>query len=488
MELGRARVYPVEVPAGTVAGSWRVTHHLASGQWGSVYAGERVGDDPSVSATVAIKFLPADALTPARRALLDDIVGRELRISRRVRHPFLVRTLTVLTPESPAGTVALVMERADGSLRDLLTASPGTPLPHGPRLLGELWQALTYMHRHGLVHGDLKPGNVLLAADGSVRLADFGLTAELEGTHAYAPVLGTHDYLAPEWWEQGLDSRGVQTRVTTDVWAFGVIAHEVLTGGVHPFPGATAQARAGAVREYAADPSQLRLSPRLSPAWRGIVGDCLLPSRDQRLARTRDLDQRIARAAEPVPATRRARPILALLLAAEMAAVLFAVNGLPPAPPVPHGPPGDLRPDAAVPDRYREAITLSAHSCDKPPVTPALIAAMLSVESGFDPNKQSPQTDEYGIAMWTPSVFAGWAPKHPDRTASVFDPDDAIAAMGPYLCLLADTVGYLPGDPQMLIASGYRVGGKRVRAANGVPPAAAAYAEQVRRKVHEFGW
>ena len=150
--------------------------------------------------------------------------------------------------------------------------------------------------------------------------------------------------------------------------------------------------------------------------------------------------------------------------------------------------PGDLRPDSAVPLRYRDAINAAGRSCHRPGVTPALVAAMLFAESGFDPDKRSPQTDEYGIAMWTPTVFKLWAPTYPDRTASYLNPDDAIAAMGSFLCELAQTVGPLGSDPQPLIAAGYRVGGRQVRAANGVPPSAAAYVAVVREKIIEYGY
>ena len=150
--------------------------------------------------------------------------------------------------------------------------------------------------------------------------------------------------------------------------------------------------------------------------------------------------------------------------------------------------PGDLRPDSAVPLRYRDAINAAGRSCHRPGVTPALVAAMLFAESGFDPDKRSPQTDEYGIAMWTPTVFKRWAPTYPDRTASYLNPDDAIAAMGSFLCELAQTVGPLGSDPQPLIAAGYRVGGRQVRAANGVPPSAAAYVAVVREKIIEYGY
>ena len=151
--------------------------------------------------------------------------------------------------------------------------------------------------------------------------------------------------------------------------------------------------------------------------------------------------------------------------------------------------PGDLRPGTEVPQQFRDAITDAAHDCKRPGVTPALIAAMLYAESGFDAGKQSPDGSEVGIAMWTPLVFAHWAPTRSDRAADPWDPYDAIAAMGPFLCELAQSVGFLrPHDPRLLIAAGYRVGGESVRQAKGIPSSAAAYTEIVRKKLIEYGY
>jgi hypothetical protein len=151
--------------------------------------------------------------------------------------------------------------------------------------------------------------------------------------------------------------------------------------------------------------------------------------------------------------------------------------------------PGDLRPGSEVPQQFRDAITKAAYGCGRPGVTPALIAAMLYAESGFDPGKKSPDGSEVGIAMWTPELFTNWVPDSPGHVATPEDPLDSIAAMGPFLCELSRTVGYLrPGDPRLLIAAGYRVGGKAVRNAGGIPDSASAYTDVVRQKLLEYGY
>ncbi len=139
------------------------------------------------------------------------------------------------------------------------------------------------MHAAGWVHGDLKPSNVLLMADGSVRLADFGLARELDGTHAYAPRLGSSDYLPPEWWSERVSAQGIAIRPTADIWAFGVTIHQLLTGGLLPFAGATARARGAAAQAYAGGHAELRLADELPARWHPIVADCLAPDHASRV-------------------------------------------------------------------------------------------------------------------------------------------------------------------------------------------------------------
>ncbi|MGH2943149.1 MAG: protein kinase domain-containing protein, partial [Solirubrobacteraceae bacterium] len=217
----------------------------------------RAPGDPPQNAEAALKFLSGAKLSPAQRAGLWEAVGEEVRFNEQADHPRLIRTFETFVVDDPArpaldGAVVLAMERASNSLHDLLaTVTPPDPVPDAARLIGEICEALVHMHAKGWVHGDLKPGNVLLMEDGSVRLADFGLTRELEGTHAYAPRLGSSDFLPPEWWSERIGAHGVATRTTTDVWALGVTAHQLLTGGMFPFVGATARARGAAAQAYA---------------------------------------------------------------------------------------------------------------------------------------------------------------------------------------------------------------------------------------------
>ncbi|KMS65818.1 hypothetical protein ACM01_46705, partial [Streptomyces viridochromogenes] len=125
--------------------------------------------------------------------------------------PRLIRmydTLTVDDPDHPEldGATVIVLERAEGSLDAVLTHDPKPE--SAPALLAQICEGLHQLHHAGWIHGDLKPANVLLMKDHSVRLADFNMAAELQGTHAYAPAFATPDYTPPELQWPEIDERG----------------------------------------------------------------------------------------------------------------------------------------------------------------------------------------------------------------------------------------------------------------------------------------
>ncbi|MFJ8536271.1 protein kinase [Streptomyces sp. NPDC093591] len=306
---GESSTHAVEVPRGYRVGAWEVREPIASGGFGSVYAAQRAESAESAESAedlpseVALKFLPTGTQTPRQLHHLRELAERETELLRRLQRPRLIRMYEALTVDDPArpgldGATVLVLERAEGSLDQLLDqlsarlrgrrsapAGHAVAVPGGPSLVAQICEGVAHLHHAGWVHGDLKPANVLLMADGSVRLADFNLAAELDGTHAYSPAFTTSDYTPPEllWAEVG--ERGHQTRPTADIWAFGIIAHLVLTGSL-PFPGTNPTARREAVQRYAKGRDELRLSPELPDVWRQIVADCLAPTHAARAPHT----------------------------------------------------------------------------------------------------------------------------------------------------------------------------------------------------------
>jgi serine/threonine protein kinase len=500
-----AEAWAVDVPVGYAVGGWRVDGRIATGSWGSVYAAHWAGtstmDTDATMETgapehVALKFLPTGTVTPRQLGYLRDMADRELRFHQRRAHRRLIRafqTLVVEDRENPDldGCVVIVMERAERSLDELIRQHQGRPVPGAARLVQEICEGLAHMHAQGWIHGDLKPANVLLMPDGSVRLGDFGLTAELEGTHGYRPPVGTSAYLPPEYWTENLGDRGLAVRPTSDIWALGVVAYQLFTGQ-YPFPGAGQRAWALAVQQYAETGTALPVPQDVPEPWRTFIRDCLAPNHtERRRFDAGSLLQRIQGVAVPLqPSLSRRTKILvggAVALVVLIAAGYFGTSALfsandpkPTASPSEYGL-DQLRGGVGIPPQYRQLIIDAGTSCLAPGLSPALIAAMLKTESNFDPNLSDPVHNEYGIARWTPSVLAPYMPDHQEGTIPnpPFPPEVSIPAVARYLCYMGAKLTGVKGDPGLLLAAAYRTSASSVIAAGGISDKVKTYISQV---------
>ncbi|MFD8231312.1 protein kinase [Streptomyces sp. NPDC059696] len=500
---------PPGLPEGFCIESWEVGAVIGSGGWGTVYEARAVAD----GTPVAVKVLPTGTLGPGQRAALGELVAREVRFSSEADHPHLVRTHAVCTVEAPElptldGAIALVMDRAEASLKDVLdTAGTGGPIADADRVLRGVAAGLAHMHDAGWVHGDLKPANVLLGPGGRVWLADFGLATELDGTHAHVPPLGTLDHMPPEWWSQRTGTQGAVVRPTADIWAFGVLAHQVLTGGLHPFPGATARARSLAAQTYARGAAPLRLDVGLDEDMRRLIADCLAPDHTARLPLTARAVAARVEGATRGPQRRRRRPVPAVaagLVVLTAAAVAGAAllgggggtqddqrdRGTPAVSGAPSPPAGEIPENSDVPAALRPVIARAAHRCTDEEITPALLAAMIKAESNFDPKASRPRSEEYGIAMWTPSVFRAWAVDGDgDGDKDHMSPPDAVSTMSLYLCWLDQRfkqAGLPKKDLPALVAAGYRTSDRTVIEERGVPERVRPHVDKVLRYLAEY--
>ncbi|MEW2049507.1 serine/threonine-protein kinase [Streptomyces sp. NPDC005476] len=498
---------PPALPEGVRIEDWEVGAVIGSGGWGTVYEGRTVAD----GTPVAVKVLPTGALGPGQRAALGELVAREVRFSAEADHPHLVRTHAVCTVEAPElpsldGAIALVMDRAEASLKDALDAAgTGGPIADADRVLRGVAAGLAHMHGAGWVHGDLKPANVLLGPGGQVWLADFGLATELDGTHAHLPPLGTLDHLPPEWWSQRTGTQGTVVRPTADIWAFGVLAHQVLTGGLHPFPGSTARARSLAAQAYARGTAPLRLDAALDEDMRRLIADCLAPDHAARLPYTAAGVAARVEAATVGPHRRRRRlmpaigaGLVVLAAAAVAGAALLGGGGgaqdeghdSPSATGTAGPPAGDIPENSDVPEALRPVIARAAHRCTDEEITPALLAALIKAESNFDAKASRPQSEEYGIAMWTPSVFRAWAVDGDgDGDKDQMSPPDAISTMSLYVCWLDQRfkqAGLPKKDLPALVAAGYRTSDRTVIEERGVPERVRPHVDRVMSYLAEY--
>ncbi len=218
-------ISPLEIMTSTPSERYVPEELLAVGGQGEVYLGRDLQSDQPV----VIKRLKPDLL--ARKPEIMDRFIREGQALHRLNHPNIVAILNVLEKE---GQPSIVMEYVPGgSLSELLAETPQLPLGRALDIALELADALSRAHHLGILHRDLKPANVLLAEDGTPRLTDFGMAllgqdeARLTKTDE---LIGSPAYMSPE------ALRGEELDARSDIWAFGVLLYETLSGRL-PFEG-----------------------------------------------------------------------------------------------------------------------------------------------------------------------------------------------------------------------------------------------------------
>ncbi len=201
---------------------------------------------------------------------------REGEMLRRLNHPNIVRVLATYDDD---GKHCLVMEFVEGgSLRDLLQAHGPLPEKRALEIGIELADALGRAHHLGIIHRDVKPANVLIAADGAPRLTDFGLARLRRQRLDLTPtgtLLGTPYYMSPE------ALRGEELDERSDIWSFGALLFEMLTGQP-PFPG---QQMAHILTSILNDPAPAleQVRPDLSPGLAALLRRMLTKDREARI-------------------------------------------------------------------------------------------------------------------------------------------------------------------------------------------------------------
>jgi len=258
---------------------YRVEEEIGHGGMGRVYRAR----DLKLGRDVAVKVLPESFAGNLERVKRFE---REARLVAALNHP---NVATIHGLETVDGTRFLVLELVGGeTLKERLRRGP-LPVETALRLAVQVAEALQAAHEAGVVHRDLKPGNVKVTPEGSVKVLDFGLAKELRerphdddaDTGATAAdslstkadvVLGTPSYMSPE---QVGGSRGVDHR--TDIWSFGVMLWEMLVGE-RPFGGESIPEILGAVLHE--EPRWERLPTETPPPVRALLRRCL--TRDTR--------------------------------------------------------------------------------------------------------------------------------------------------------------------------------------------------------------
>jgi serine/threonine protein kinase len=238
-----------------IAGRYRIDEPLGAGGMGVVHAGH----DLRLDRPVAVKLLHHDL---TRDPSLQRRFEREARAAACVTHPNAVAIYD--TGDDDAGGTFIVMERLTGqTLRQQLDDGPldeARLREVGIAVLG----ALRAAHQEGLVHRDVKPGNILVAADGTLKVGDFGIATSLEpGDSTTRVPLGTPAYTAPE------RLHGFAATERSDLFSLGVVLYEA-AAGVRPFGGDGVLAVAESV-VAGSHPSLAEHRPDLSPELVAVV-------------------------------------------------------------------------------------------------------------------------------------------------------------------------------------------------------------------------
>lgn len=275
-----------------LAGRYRVGEMIGRGGMSNVYSGW----DEKLGRKVAIKLL--------RSSLASDPTFRrrfraEAQAASRMAHPTIVRVFdageeNVIEPGGMEAVVPfIVMEFVDGVLlKDIIAKGPVEPA-EAIRVTDGILTALEYSHRAGVVHRDIKPGNVMLTTTGQVKVMDFGIARAISDSSATvaqtSAVLGTAGYFSPE------QARGETVDARSDLYSTGVVLFELLTGRVL-FQGDTPVAVAYQhVSEAPPVPSSF--NPKVSPALDQVVAHALTKDKFARFQTAAEFREDLAIAA-----------------------------------------------------------------------------------------------------------------------------------------------------------------------------------------------
>src|ERR671925_635267 len=205
-------------------GRYRIIRKLGAGGMANVYLAE----DQELGRRVAIKIL--DGRHAADNSFIERF-RREAKNAAGLSHPNIV---SIYDRGEAEGTYYIAMEYLDGrSLKELILSRGPAPVHVAIDYVRQILGALRFAHRNGIVHRDIKPHNVLVDAEGRLKVTDFGIArAGASQMTEAGSIVGTAQYLSPE------QARGSAVDHRSDLYSLGVVLYELLTGNV-PFSGDT---------------------------------------------------------------------------------------------------------------------------------------------------------------------------------------------------------------------------------------------------------
>ncbi len=216
------------LPPGSKLGRFQISGVLGQGAMGVVY----LAHDPDIDRPVAIKTIRSEAARDDNAVELEARFLKEARLAGRLQHANIV---TVYDVGRDGDLVFIAMEYVEGRpLTHSLAAPDDLPLSTRVDIIRQAAEALAHAHERGVIHRDVKPGNILVTKDGRVKVTDFGIGkfagAEPSDLTRTGQMIGSPAYMSPE------QVRGDKIDHRSDLFSLGVVLYELLTGA-RPFPG-----------------------------------------------------------------------------------------------------------------------------------------------------------------------------------------------------------------------------------------------------------
>jgi serine/threonine protein kinase/beta-lactam-binding protein with PASTA domain len=313
-------------------GRYKIVRKLGAGGMANVYLAE----DQELGRRVAIKILND------RHANDDQFVERfrrEAKNAAALSHPNIV---SIYDRGEAEGTYYIAMEYLDGrSLKELIVTRGPAPVPVAVDYARQILSALRFAHRHGIVHRDIKPHNVLVDGEGRVKVTDFGIArAGASQMTEVGSIVGTAQYLSPE------QARGTNVDQRSDLYSLGVVLYELLTGSA-PFGGDTPVEIAMKHLSQMPEPPSVK-RPNLPHDLDLLVMRALAKDPDERYQSAEEMDadlERVARGASVSRETEESATQILSAMTGPMAATAATMIAPPPRmvtpaqPPPPSGPP-----------------------------------------------------------------------------------------------------------------------------------------------------
>jgi eukaryotic-like serine/threonine-protein kinase len=326
-------------------GRYRILRKLGSGGMANVYLAE----DEELGRRVAIKILNDRY---ANDELFIERFRREAKSAASLSHPNIV---SIYDRGEAEGTYYIAMEVIEGrSLKELILTRGALPIPQAVAYAKQLLEALRFAHRHGIIHRDIKPHNVLVSTDERakrhetrLKVTDFGIARDAASQMTEAgSIMGTAQYLSPE------QARGAPVTAASDLYSAGVVLYEMLTGKV-PFNGESAiEIAMKHVNDIPKPPSHLR--PEVPPDLDKVVLRALAKEPEDRFETADEFIEDLERVEEGLPVSRDTSDAATALLATVPLGV-GATEVLPtqPAPPSARPRPQAPRRPPPYPPEYR---------------------------------------------------------------------------------------------------------------------------------------